>query len=68
MALFYASYTSDLLQLWRRPREFSKSFTAFMVPHHILSFLWFTPWLVFMAPRGPQGAAIFNTVRRRPVG
>lgn len=62
MALFYAGYTSDMLQIWRRPSEFSKSFAGFMVSHHVMSFMWFTPWLVFAAPSGPQGAAIFNTV------
>jgi len=61
MALFYAGYTTDLLQLLRRPQEFARSFRSFMVPHHLLSFAWFTPWMVFLAPRGAEGAAIWNT-------
>jgi hypothetical protein len=68
MSVFYASYTSDLIQIWRRPSEFTKTFAKFMVPHHILSFAWFTPWMVFMAPRGAEGAPIWNTVRRAPGG
>jgi hypothetical protein len=63
MALFYASYTSDLIQMRRRPEEFTKNFMNFMTPHHLLSFAWFTPWMVFMAPRGAEGAPIWNTVR-----
>ncbi|GBF89741.1 hypothetical protein Rsub_02911 [Raphidocelis subcapitata] len=62
MSVFYASYTSDLIQIWRRPSEFTKTFAKFMVPHHFLSFAWFTPWMVFMAPRGVEGAPIWNTV------
>jgi len=62
MALFYAAYSTDILQMVRRPDEFAKSFRHFMIPHHVLSLAWFTPWLVWMAPRGVEGAPIFNTV------
>lgn len=68
MALFYAGYTTDLVQMWRRPQEFARSFTGFMTTHHLLSFAWFTPWLIFMAPRGVEGGPIWNTVRGWVVG
>jgi hypothetical protein len=40
MAVFYASYSIDLAQMWRRPEEFPKSFVKFMNAHHWLSFAW----------------------------
>jgi hypothetical protein len=63
-ALFLASYVTDMLQLSRRPQEFTQNFTAFMNVHHLLSLSWFTPWMVLFAPRGAEGAPIWNTVRR----
>ncbi|KAI8476787.1 MAG: hypothetical protein J3K34DRAFT_223931 [Monoraphidium minutum] len=62
MSLFFAAYSTDVLQLWRRPHEFPKSFRSFMVAHHVLSFAWFTPWLIAIAPRVVQGEAIWKTV------
>lgn len=50
-----------MLQLWRRPHEFGRAFRSFMVLHHWLSLAWFTPWLALAAPRGPEGAPIWNT-------
>jgi hypothetical protein len=64
MAIFYAAYTTDVLQLWRRPSEFARSFRTFMTTHHVISIAWFTPWLLLIAPRGVEGQAIWNTVSR----
>jgi len=62
VALFFAAYSTDLVQLLRRGDEFSASYPKMIVPHHWLSLAWFSAWLLLAAPRSIGGAPLWNTV------
>jgi len=63
MGLWYAAYSADLIQVFRRPGGVSKAFVAQMVPHHVISLAWFGLWMLTLAPGDAGGAPIWNTVR-----
>ncbi|KIY95034.1 hypothetical protein MNEG_12927, partial [Monoraphidium neglectum] len=61
VALFYAAYATDLVQMIGRYSDFPKSYTGMLIPHHWISLSFFSLWLVFLSPRGPGGAPNWNT-------
>ncbi len=62
VALFVAAYSTDLVQMVRRGKEFSASYPKMVVPHHWLSLAWFGAWLALAAPAGADGVPVFNMV------
>jgi hypothetical protein len=65
LALFYALYFSELLQMCVLYEDFGRSYTGQMIGHHYITLAWFSVWMLFLAPKSADGAAIWNAVSAR---